>query len=133
VAVGKPEEVARVRLVQLIVMLLGLFTLGLWLGIIGVALTIDLMLVLGTFVLLKKARAHVDFSTRKLLRTPVAGLSLAYPVAYIAGSMSQNIENDDWLTIVVKSTVYFIFYVLIFYIFERKQIRDFIKTARKYR
>ena len=131
VAVGKPEKITRVRLIQLIVMLIGLFTLGLWLGIIGVALTIDLMLIVGITILLKKARAYVDFSVQELFFVPVLGLLLAFPVAYMSGLIPQIVESD-WIVAIVKSTVFLVLYGVVFIVFEHKQIMSLTKMVYKH-
>jgi O-antigen/teichoic acid export membrane protein len=55
IAVGKPGHVARARAVQLAVLVGGLFLLGLPLGITGVALAADGMLVVGMAILLWQA------------------------------------------------------------------------------
>lgn len=68
--VGKPEQVVQARLAQLVVLVLGLFVLGPRLGIAGVALAVDAMLVVGIMFLLWRARAYVDFSLPRLFAVP---------------------------------------------------------------
>jgi O-antigen/teichoic acid export membrane protein len=82
VAVGQPERVVRVRALQLAVMIAGLLILGPRLGIAGVALAVDAMLVVGIAVLLRQARAFVDFSARRMFAAPMLALVLALLAGY---------------------------------------------------
>jgi O-antigen/teichoic acid export membrane protein len=72
-AVGRPQEVVRARVVQLAVMAVGLVTLGPRWGIAGVALAVDIMLLVGIAILLRQSRKFVDFSTKVLFLAPGLG------------------------------------------------------------
>lgn len=84
-AVGRPGQVVDVRLVQLAALLLGLYVLGPRWGITGVALVVDGVLLIGLGWLLRRARAHVDFSAVRLFGAPLLALAAGAVVALGAG------------------------------------------------
>jgi O-antigen/teichoic acid export membrane protein len=71
---GKPEWVLGARTAQLVLMLVGLFALRPSLGISGVAIAVDGMLVLGIGILFWRARSFVDFSLVRLFGVPTVAL-----------------------------------------------------------
>jgi O-antigen/teichoic acid export membrane protein/SAM-dependent methyltransferase len=109
VAVGKPEQVARVRLLQLAVLIGGLFLAGPHLGIAGVALAVDVMLVVGIAVLLWQARAYVDFSFRRLFAVPALALTVGLLLGR-AAILLPGVAGSDWRTGSVKIAVFSVVY-----------------------
>ncbi|NIT60514.1 MAG: hypothetical protein GWN00_31220, partial [Aliifodinibius sp.] len=77
VAVGVPGRLAFVRAVQLVVMIIGLFTLGLPFGITGVAVAVDIMLLVGVIILLAQARRYVQFSVIRMFLIPTLAVVLS--------------------------------------------------------
>lgn len=126
-AVGKPEEVVRARVVQLGVMVLGLFSLGPRWGIIGVALAVDVMLVLGIAILLYQARKYVDFSMRALLLAP----GIAVTVSMMVGRLSIDLPGvlgSPWRTGILKGLSFTIFYGLCLLLLERRQLLKMVRA-----
>ncbi|MEJ2732388.1 MAG: oligosaccharide flippase family protein [Anaerolineae bacterium] len=121
IAVGKPEKVVQARLIQLAVLLTGLFTLGPTLGIAGVALSVDVMLVVGIALLLWQARTHVDFSARRLFAVPMLALILGIAAARAAITIP-GVLGSDWRTGAVKTVVFCVLYVGIMILLERDQV-----------
>jgi O-antigen/teichoic acid export membrane protein len=120
-AVGKPEKVVWTRLIQLAVLLTGLFTLGPALGIAGVALAVDVMLVVGIALLLWQAGTHVDFSARRLFAVPVLALILGMAAARVAITIP-GVLGSDWRTGAVKTVVFCVLYLGIMLLLERDQV-----------
>ena len=129
VAVGRPEQVIQARLIQLGVLVAGLFALGFALGIIGVALAVDAMLVTGMAILLWKARRYVDLSLRQLFAAPalalLAGLSLAY-----ASLLVLNMSETTLVSALLKSVLFTGLYVLILIALERRQTLSMLAQIR---
>ena len=123
VAMGKPEQVARARAVQLAVLIVGLFLLGWRLGITGVALAVDAMLVVGMVILFWQARAYVDFSVRRLFAVPVLALVLGLVVGLGAGTLPA-VSGIDWQIILAKSLVFLLCYGAVLLAFERQRISE---------
>ena len=121
IAVGKPEQIVRARLVQLAVLLVGLGTLGPRWGIVGVALAVDVMLVVGIAILLYRARAYVDFALTRLFAAPAIGLVLGLLIAWGA-SLLPPIAGNDWLTGGVKSVLFGLVYGAVLLLMERQQV-----------
>jgi O-antigen/teichoic acid export membrane protein len=121
VAVGKPEKIAKARFVQFLTMILGLFILGPKFGISGVALTVDLMLIIGIGLLLWQAQEYVNFSLIKLLGAPsialITGLGLARLAITIPGVL-----GSDWRSGFVKGIVFVTVYGSSLSLLERKNM-----------
>lgn len=108
-AMGKPEQVSQVRFVQLLVMLAGLFGLGCRYNIEGVALAVDLMLLVGIVLVFILVRPHVDVSYRRMLLVPflalLAGVGLSgWAEAALAQAALQG--GGDWLALGFKSLAF---------------------------
>jgi O-antigen/teichoic acid export membrane protein len=132
IAVGTPETVTRARLAQLLILLAGLLILGPWLGIAGVALAVDLMLVVGIAILLRQARAYVTFSFKRLFIVPglalVAGMILARRAIELPG-----ILGSDWRTGFVKVAVFSAGYCAVLLALEHRQLfKAVINLSRRW-
>lgn len=129
-AVGRPEQVAQSRAMQLVVMVAGLYLLGRYWNIAGVALTIDLMLLVGMGWLLWKAREHVDYSPRQLFVAP--GLALTAGLI-AAGLLVQFVptllifSEPAWVTGTTKVVVFSAVYALVLFLLERRVLLEMLR------
>jgi O-antigen/teichoic acid export membrane protein len=131
IAVGKPEITVRIRIIQLTVMIAGLFTLGRFIEIEGVALAVDLMMLVGIVLILLGARAFVDFSVKKLFLFPMLGLALGLIVVfYFEFTFSQ--IHSDVVTGLIKTILFSLAYFGILLIFDLKEIKSVLYLANKY-
>lgn len=128
IAVGKPEKIVRVRTIQLIVMVAGLLILAPTLGIVGVALAVDVMLVVGIVMLLRQAKDYVDFSMSKLFGAPIISLIIGLGISRVSIEI-RAIRGSDWRTGGMKLIVFLITYGLILLILERKNVKLLIEYA----
>jgi O-antigen/teichoic acid export membrane protein len=129
-AVGRPERIVQARSVQLAVMVAGLFLLGPPFGITGVALAVNIMLVVGIVLLLWMARTYVDFSTRKLFLAPsialTAALALGFGITRLHG-----FTDSDWLAGLLKAFVFSSVYVLVWLAMERSEAVEMMHLLRR--
>ena len=127
---GSPQKVVGARTVQLGVLVAGLVVLGPRLGISGVALAVDAMLVVGMAILFWQAREYVDFSLRRLLLVPglamLAGIGLAWAAVAIVG-----LQGSDWVTGAVKTAVFSSIYLGIVLLLERHEIPRYLRLFRQ--
>lgn len=121
VAVGKPEKVVQARAVQLVVLLVGLFALGPTWRLTGVALAVNVMLVVGIAILLWQAREFVDFSLSKLFAVPLTAVSLGMFLARYALNWQPDQPITDWYTATLKTLVFTLVYGTILILFEYRQ------------
>lgn len=128
IAVGQPGRVVKVRALQLVVMIIGLFILGPRLGIAGVALAVDAMLVVGIAVLLHQARAFVDFSARRMFGAPVLALLAGLLIGYVSWSLLT--EPSAWLGAITKTTGFALGYGAVLYLVERQLITEVVQWTR---
>lgn len=132
VAVGQPERVVRVRLVQLIILIAGLYIFGRAWGIIGVAFVVNAILILGLAPLMMMARDHVDFSLRRLFMWPIVALTLGSAAALAAQTMlcHQNLCSNNWLTGSTKGVIFTTTFSLVLLATERRDIANMVSKTR---
>jgi O-antigen/teichoic acid export membrane protein len=131
IAVGRPNLVVRARLIQLVVLGAGLFLLGRSLGISGVALAVDLMLIVGIAILLWQSRTYVDLSVRELFAVPGLALALGLGLSYGAVSLLEA-GLSDWWTSLTKIIVFSLSYGLVSLALERRQISEMLSLVSTY-
>jgi lipopolysaccharide exporter len=131
VAVGRPELVVRARLVQLAVLIAGLFLLGPLLGISGVALAVNLMLIIGIAMLLWQARTYVDISLVRLFAVPGLALALGLALSYAAVELS-GLVGPSWWTGVIKALTFSVVYGLVSLALERQQVTEALSIVSSY-
>jgi O-antigen/teichoic acid export membrane protein len=120
---GAPEKVIHTRLIQLGILLAGLVTPGPLLGIAGVALAVDIMLVVGITLLYVQVRRFVDFSLRQFYCIPAVAMGLGLLAVYGALTLT-GVAGNDWLTGVVKVGVFSLGYAGVLLLVERAQLRQ---------
>ncbi len=130
VAVGEPENTVRARAAQLIVLVIGLFILGNMYGIAGVALAVDVMLVVGIALLLWQARSYVQFSLRRLFLVPTVALAIGMGFARLA-ILAPGVLGSPWRTGGVKLVVFIPIYAAVILAFERDQLSEILKVFRR--
>lgn len=129
-AVGKPEQVIPSLIVRLIILIVGLYTLGPTLNIAGVALAVDAMLVVGMGLLLWQAKTYVDFSLKRLFAVP--GIALAIGMLLVgAVLLIPATAGSDWRTAAIKLFVFSFAYVSILLLLERQEIKKMISLIPK--
>lgn len=125
IAVGRPEQVIYSRLVQLVVMVAGLFLFGYFWGIVGVALAVDIMLLVGMGWLLRQARAFVDYSLRRLFLAPAVALALALlaasGLAYLVRWRPEMVD-PAFITGIIKLVTFLGVYVGMLLLLERRAL-----------
>lgn len=121
IAVGEPGRIVKARLIQLGVLGVGLFLTGPSWGIAGVAVAVDLMLVVGMAILFWQARVYVDFSLLRLLAVPALAIILGL-VSVKGGLALFQINMSDWWVAFFKILIFTLSYVFVLFIYERKQL-----------
>ena len=131
VAVGQPERIIRVRLVQLAALLAGIFAFGQAYGIAGVAMVVNVVLLIGLIPLLHAAREHVDYSARRLFFAPtlavVSGVTLAIGATE---TLCRMIHCGDWMTGMIKGSTFTLTFAGILLLLERQQIVEMSVRVR---
>lgn len=132
VAVGQPSVIVKTRLVQLIVLIAGLYVLGMSFGISGVALAVNIMLVVGLGIMLRQARSYVDFSLSRLFFVPGLALILGLIITYAALSLMPA-SLSVWLAIAVKSSVFVVVFGGVLLALERKETISMLRRIISHR
>lgn len=121
VAMGSPNQLTWVRMVQLLFMLVLMAFLGTWYGIVGVAISVNIAVAVGVVLLLISAHQHVDFSPLRLFVMPVIGLVCGATLARAAITIP-GVLGADWRTGVVKIAVFGLIYCAIVIGAEYKEL-----------
>lgn len=129
---GSPGKVAIARAIQLVVMLAGLVALAPWLGISGVALAVDGMLVVGMVILFWQARAYVDFSLVRLFGVPALSLILGIAVASVLTRIP-GVAGSDFRTGATKAVAFSVPYAAVVLVLERDQLPMLMQILRQLR
>lgn len=125
-AVGQPAKLLQIRVVQAVVLFVGLFSLGRLAGIQGVALAVNLMLVVGILLLLHQSRRYVSFSALRLFAIPGMALGAGVLVARLALWLP-SVQNAGLAqTGLVKIVLFGIVYSTILLVSERQQFETLI-------
>ncbi len=131
-ASGAPEKVVLARSIQLVVLIVGLVVLGPSLGIVGVALAVDAMLVVGIVLLLREARRFVDFSWFRLFAVPALALSVGLLAARLALNLPYVLQSD-WTSAALKGTVFSVLYAGVHLALERENVKMLLDLLRRMR
>jgi len=110
---------------QFVVLVVGLWVFGPWLGIAGVALAVDIMFVLGIAILLWLVQVYVDISFWRLFAAPGLALSLGMLLARSA-IMLPGVLGSDWRTGFVKAAVFSGVYVMVTLALEHRQFSEIL-------
>lgn len=131
VASGTPEQTAWARSAQMLTLIAGLLLLGPRYGIVGVALAVDAMLVVGLTMLLTFARRHVDFSALRLFGAPAVALLVGLTFGIAAGSFSR-FAIYNLALVVLQTAVYVLGYAITLLVLERRELFEVIRWAAAY-
>lgn len=136
VAMGRPEQLLRTRVVQLAVLIVGLYTLGFRWGINGVAVVMNVMLVIGLIWLLYRAHEYVRFSAARLFLAPAVALGAGLLAAFIvlrvtcASPVGASGCESDWLTALLKAGSFVPAYLGVLFVLERSEFARFARLIR---
>lgn len=125
IAVGEPERIVKTRLVQLLILVSGLFLFGTIWGIEGVALSVTLMGITGMVLLLFQARLFARFSVLRLFAVPAFALIAGMLMARLAIEYP-GVKGSDWRTGAVKVIVFIFLYGSVLLAIERKQVAELV-------
>lgn len=132
IAVGSPERMMQGRAIQLVVLLVGLFTLGNLGGILGVAVATDLTALIGVIFMLWHARTYVRISIKRLFAAPILALIVGLVIGQAAIAIP-GVPSSPWLTGSIKGFAFAVLYAAVLFLFEREQIPLLLKFASRLR
>lgn len=137
VAVGRPGQIVRVRALQVAALVVGLFVLGSRWGILGVAVVVDGVLLLGLGWLLARARAYVDYSARRLFLAPLlalaAGSAAALGGQWLICRAGPAVCPNDWLTGALKGLLFAVLFASTLWVLERRAAVEMLSQLRDLR
>ena len=131
VAVGRPDQIGKARVAQLMVLVVGLFALGPPMGIAGVALAVDGMLMAGMIIMLWQSRAYVTFSSRRLFVAPGLALLPSVLLSICVGALP-GIAGYHWRAGLGKAVTFLVVYGAVLLILDRHQIPEMFSVLSKY-
>ncbi|MGC9357705.1 MAG: lipopolysaccharide biosynthesis protein [Anaerolineae bacterium] len=126
-AVGEPQALTKVKLLQMVFFVPAVALLGHFFGIDGVAVAADLMLILGIVIILPRVRHYVDFSALRMMGYPTLGLILALAITLLV-ERQLHLPNAI-LVLISKAMVMSIVYGIILFAFEREQVFNSLRLV----
>lgn len=130
-AVGQPGLMVRMYGVQVLVLLPLLWLLGSRYGITGVALAVNVMLVIGMTLLFWQARRYVDLSIWNLFAAPTVALGAGLWLGREAIEFLPLELRSDWNTAATKIGVFVVAYALLLLVLEYRRLRELIHWGRR--
>lgn len=130
IALGYPLKIVKIRLIQLLFLIFGLFTLGSWLGLVGVALSVNLMVIVGITTNLYISRKYVDYSLVRLFFVPIIALILAIVVTSLIIHGSYD-ASSIWVVGIVKALGFVFLYWVVIALLERDLLLKLINRAMR--
>ena len=127
VAVGRPGYVVRARVVQLVVVGVGLFVLGSRWGVVGVAAVISGAMLVSMCLLLLWARDHVEFSLARIVVPPLVALGMATGATVAVLNRTEHID-DPILSLGLVTLAFVPVYVGALLMLERRRLRGLVRT-----
>ena len=119
IAVGCQEKLTRTRLAQVAFFIPAVILLGQRQGIEGVAVTANLMMLLGIVILYGQVRPFVDFSVARLWLRPLLAMALAGGIVWFVAPYLP--DTAVWVTIILKSGLITGIYSGLIFLLERKE------------
>lgn len=130
-SVGKPETIVRIRTIQLVIMIIGLFIFGTRFGIEGVAIAADITILVGISLVLILLRKHVDYSLKKLFATPVVAFMLGFFISFGIDRLFLETIND-LPSALVKISIFSGIFIAIGFLFDKKEFVTIYRLIQKY-
>ncbi|MFC2053196.1 oligosaccharide flippase family protein [Chloroflexota bacterium] len=121
--IGQPFVLTRTRIVQTAFFIVAVISFAYLWGVNGVAVAANLMMFMGTIILIVEIRKFVSFSLSRMLRWPIVALLLAS----IAGLLVINYCEylNIWSNLLLKGSVVTIVYLFTLYIAEREIFHEY--------
>jgi PST family polysaccharide transporter len=120
---GQPGTLARVRLAQVIIFVFTVILFAYYWRIRGVAIAANIMMLIGTVVLLVISRRFVNYSLTRMFKWPTFATLLSGAIGLVLISITQ--ESNLWFSLILKSFVIACIYCLTLYVTERSMILDY--------
>jgi PST family polysaccharide transporter len=128
VGIGRPTLLARVRLIQVGIFVATVAVFAHFWGINGVAIAANLMMLIGTSLLMIYSQQFTGFSISRMLFWPTVAATASFVVSYV---LLENIQAATiWHTLVFKTLLASGIYMLILYAAERQMINELITIYR---
>jgi O-antigen/teichoic acid export membrane protein len=131
IAIGKPEIIIKIRLIQLCVLMIGLLIFADGFGIAGIAIAVNLMALAGIILLLIRAKMEITVTIHKLFVVPVIGLVSGLLITYLVIPYAW-LELYPWLSLCVKSGIFIVIYSGVVGILERQEILEAVKLIKEH-
>lgn len=129
VSMGYAERSIPARVVQLLVLITGLYIFGSSGGIEGVAIAVNVMLLVGMVMLFWQAKEYVDFSIRKLFLVPLLSLAIAIAGGWVLSTVYL-LDLLNWISLGTKTAVFMIIYFVLLFLLERNETLQLLAIRR---
>jgi len=128
-AVGRPDHAITARLLQVVVLCIGLTTLGPALGIAGVALAVTISALTGAVIMTTLAKRYVDFPLIRMVGPPLVGV--------VAGSglslaLKRSATVQGWALPVLELLILVVAYAAVLVVLDRRQLHNALAFIKEF-
>lgn len=120
ISIGQPGLIVRARIVQALIFIPGVIVLSSIVGIEGVALAADVMLLTGAVLLFRQSRRFVTYSIRALWMWP--SIALVFAAGSVLALNPVWAIRPAWATLVGKAALITVLYWGVLLLTEREQL-----------
>jgi len=128
-AVGRPDHAISARSFQLVVLCIGLTTLGPAFGIAGVALAVTIMALTGAVALTILAKRYVDFSLIRMVGPPLIGVVVGVGLA-LALKQFGNVQG--WALPLLELLILVAAYAAVLVVLDRRQLHSALAFIKEF-
>ena len=131
-AIGYPERALQARLWQLASLItgIGVFSWMLSWNIEGVALAVNLSVLVGLFLMIHLIHAHLEISWRRIFSAPSSALAVTALIAFI---VFRRISIPSiWVSVLSKIGFWTIVFSMVEWIIDRQYLAEILRITRKY-
>jgi len=121
ISLGEANQLVLTRVLQLLVLIIGIILLGPVYGNLGVAVAVDIMVVFGIAFSLRFIRKYVDFSAYRLFSVPLVGTIIGVLVVGYIGNF-WILPSMNWTYILSVGMMYSAFYFGFLFLLEKSLI-----------
>ena len=130
-AVGVPYFTTRARAIQTVLFVPGVILGALLGGTNGVAISVDLVMIIGLGALLLQVRAFIDISLSRLFRAPLLALAAGTIVGWYGQRILIHMHISPWGMAGIIGGGFIITYTIILFGLEYKEYIEYAKIVTR--
>ena len=130
-AVGKPQVNVKIRFIQLLLMVVSLYIFGNLFGIAGVAVAVDVAVLIGIGLIFMHLKRYVDYSLKRLFAVPLLAIVVSMVVSFGFEKLFF-FSSSDILSAIIKLIIFSLIFISIVFLLSKEEIKIMFSILNKY-